>query len=61
MHTMQPGKDVDVDLPERALLHLSGSARYEWGHGIRLGVTKHQARAACLHLNRSPSVCIIYV
>jgi hypothetical protein len=38
----QPGRDVDVDLPERGLLHLSGPARYEWGHGIRLGVTKHQ-------------------
>lgn len=45
MACIQPGKDVDVDLPERALLHLSGPARLEWGHGIRLGVTKHQVRS----------------
>eukprot|EP00624_Nannochloropsis_granulata_P005291 evm.model.NODE_37437_length_30217_cov_24.682034.2 len=37
-----PGKDIDVDLPARALLHLSGDARYSWCHGIRLGVTHPQ-------------------
>jgi len=37
-----PGKDIDVDLPARALLHLSGDARYTWCHGIRLGVTHPQ-------------------
>lgn len=37
-----PGKDIDVDLPARTLLHLSGDARYSWCHGIRLGVTHPQ-------------------
>ncbi|GIL51220.1 hypothetical protein Vafri_7286 [Volvox africanus] len=30
--------DIDVLLPPRALLHLSGDARWKWTHGIRLGV-----------------------
>ena len=38
----QPGKDVDVDVPAHALLHISGDARHSWHHGIRLGVTRHQ-------------------
>ena len=36
------GKDIDVDLQEGSLLHLSGKARDEWNHGVRLGVTKLQ-------------------
>ena len=36
--------DVDVLLPARCLVHLSGRARDELNHGIRLGVSATQLR-----------------
>ena len=31
-------QDLDILSKDRALLHITGAARYSWNHGIRLGV-----------------------
>lgn len=57
-HSWRPGEDIDALMQPRTLVHLSGRARDELKHGVRIGVDARQLKALGVEPPPAPPGCL---